>query len=325
MPGQVRVGVVGVGSIGRHHVRILAADPGADLVAVFDTDAERAARIAAEHGTEVAASLDDLLSRVQAVSLAVPTPVHAEVGIRCIAAGCDLMVEKPLAGSVIDAEVLIDAARDAGRLLQVGHVERYNPAIEALLPRVDRPGFIEIHRLGTFVQRSLEVDVIADLMIHDIDIMHALVDAEVTDVRAVGIAVLSDEIDIANARLELSTGCIVNMTASRVSMNRVRKVRVFQPRAYFSVDYSDQSVACFRIEEKSGERPVISGDPIVVERGEPLVAELLGFLECVRTRTQPRVDGAAGLRAMRTALRIRDALTVDLASQLAPDGDMSKL
>lgn len=325
MASTVRIGVVGVGSIGRHHARILAADPAADLVAVFDTDSERAAAVAAERDTEVANSLDDLLAQVDAVTIAVPTPAHAEVGLRCLEAGCDLMVEKPLAGSLRDAERLLDAAEAAGRLLQVGHVERYNPAIEALLPRVESPGFIEIHRLGTFVERSLEVDVIADLMIHDIDIMHALVDAEVTEVRAVGISVLSDEIDIANARLELSTGCIVNMTASRVSMNRVRKVRVFQPRAYFSVDYSDQTVACFRLEDQPGARPAISGDPVAVERGEPLVAELADFLACVRERRRPRVDGVAGLRAMRTAIQIRDALTVDLDSKLASDGDLGKL
>jgi len=307
--GRVRVGVVGVGSIGRHHARILAESPAAEFVGLFDTDPDRAARVAAEFGCEAAASLDDLLGRVDAVSVAVPTPAHAEVGERCLAAGCDIMIEKPLAASIEDADRLVAAADRAGKLLQVGHVERYNPAVEALLPRVDNPGFIEIHRMGTFVERSLEVDVIADLMIHDIDIMHALVDGEVTDVRAVGVPVLSNEIDIANARLELSTGCIVNMTASRVSMNRVRKVRIFQPRAYFSVDYSDQSVACFRLQDEDGGRPAIAGDPVVVEKGEPLVAELQDFVACVRTREKVRVDGIAGRRAMQTALKIRAALT----------------
>lgn len=318
MGNLVRIGVVGVGSIGQHHARILAAEPRAELVGIFDTDRERAAKVAAQFGTVVADSLEALLRDSDAISVAVPTPAHAEVGEQCLAAGCDIMIEKPLGASVADAERLIAAAASASKLLQVGHVERFNPAVEALLPRVDKPGFIEIHRLGTFVERSLEVDVIADLMIHDIDIMHALVAGEVTDVRAVGMPVLSDEIDIANARLELSSGCIVNMTASRVSMNRVRKVRIFQPRAYFSVDYSDQSVACFRLEDESQGRPSIMGDPVIVEPGEPLVAELVDFVECVRTRTPVRVDGAAGLRAMRTALQIRDALTHGSLEALAP-------
>ncbi len=306
---RVRVGVVGVGSIGRHHARILSEAPGAQFVGLFDTDPDRANRVAAEFGCEAHASLDELLAMVDAVSVAVPTPAHAEVGERCLLAGCDIMIEKPLATSVEEADRLVAAAEGAGKLLQVGHVERYNPAVEALLPRVDNPGFIEIHRMGTFVERSLEVDVIADLMIHDIDIMHALVDAEVADVRAVGIPVLSDEIDIANARLELSSGCIVNMTASRVSMNRVRKVRIFQPRAYFSVDYSEQSVACYRLQDEDGGRPSIAGDPVVVDKGEPLVAELQDFVACVRTRRPVRVDGVAGCRAMRTAFKIRAALT----------------
>ncbi len=311
---RVRVGVVGVGSIGRHHTRILAAEPGAELVGLFDTDVDRAARVAGEFGCNVATSLDDLLADTDAVSVAVPTPAHAEVGERCLAGGCDIMIEKPLAVTMEEADRLIAAAERAGKLLQVGHVERYNPAVEALLPRVDNPGFIEIHRLGTFVERSLEVDVIADLMIHDIDIMHALVDAEVTDVRAVGIPVLSNEIDIANVRLELSSGCIVNMTASRVSMNRVRKVRIFQPQAYFSVDYSEQRVACYRLHDDNGGRPSIAGDPVVVDKGEPLVAELRDFVGCVRTRDAVRVDGVAGRRALQTALEIRAALTMPVDS-----------
>jgi predicted dehydrogenase len=317
MSSPVRIGVVGVGSIGRHHARILAADPAALLVGIFDTDIDRAAKVAAEFETRAVETLEALLADVDAVSIAVPTPLHEEVGQRCLASGCDVMIEKPLAADVGQAERLLAAATKADRLLQVGHVERYNPAVEALIPRVENPGFVEIHRLGTFVERSLEVDVIADLMIHDIDIMHALVEGEVVDVRAVGIRVLSSEIDIANARLELSSGCIVNMTASRVSMNRVRKVRVFQPHAYFSVDYSDQTVACYRLEDEGGGRPSIMGDPVPVEPGEPLVAELADFVACVRDRTPVRVDGAAGLRAMQTALRIRAALTLRSGRSLA--------
>jgi predicted dehydrogenase len=300
--------VIGVGSIGRHHARILAQMPDADLVGVFDTDSDRAAAVANEHGTTSYESFDELLGAVDAVSVAVPTPAHAAVGEICFQAGCDVLIEKPIATTLEEADRLITAAAAAGRLLQVGHVERFNPAVEALTPRIDKPAFIEIHRLGTFVERSLEVDVITDLMIHDIDIVHSLVQGEVVDVRAVGVAVLSDEIDIANARLELDSGCIVNMTASRVSMNRVRKVRVFQPHAYFSVDYSEQAVAGYRLEDEGHGRPSVSGVPVEVERGEPLLAELEDFVRCVRTRESVRVDGAAGRRALATALKIRAAL-----------------
>ena len=303
-----RVGVIGVGSIGRHHARILAQMPDADLAGVFDTDSERSAGVAAEHGTVSYGSLEALLADTDAVSVAVPTPAHAAVGRVCFEAGCDVLIEKPIATSLEEADELIAAAEAADRLLQVGHIERFNPAVEALTPRIDNPAFIEIHRLGTFVERSLEVDVITDLMIHDIDIVHSLVEGEVVDVRAVGVAVLSDEIDIANARLELDTGCIVNMTASRVSMNRVRKVRIFQPHAYFSVDYSEQSVAGYRLEDEGHGRPSVMGVPVDVKGGEPLLAELASFVACVRTRDAVRVDGAAGRRALATALKIRAAL-----------------
>ena len=175
-----------------------------------------------------------------------------------------------------------------------------------MLPEIDEPRFVEVHRLGSFVERSLEVDVVLDLMIHDVDIVHALVPGEPREIRAVGVPVLSQEVDIANARLEMEGGCIVNMTASRVSMSRVRKVRIFQPEAYFSIDYSSQEVACFRLQRERDGRPSIAAKPVHVPRGEPLARELGEFVACVRERRPPRVDGAAGRRALATALRIRE-------------------
>ena len=265
--------------------------------------------VAAEYATRSFARLDELLEAVEAVTVAAPTLDHHTVGLACLEAGCDVLMEKPIAASLAEARELVSAAESADRVLEVGHVERYNPAVEALIPQIDEPRFIEIHRLGAFAERSLEVDVVVDLMIHDIDIVHSLVDGEVTEIRAVGVPVLSSKIDIANARLELSTGCIVNMTASRVSMTRVRKVRVFQPNSYYSVDYSEQAVAGFRLGIDAKERQSIEGVPVAVNRGEPLRGEIADFLDCVRSRQRPRVDGAAGVRALDTALKIRAAIT----------------
>lgn len=308
MTERIRVGVVGVGSIGQHHARVYAESAAGELIGVHDLQRERANAVAQKTGCTAFDDFDALLDQVDAVSVAVPTLAHEHVGLHCLQAGCDVLIEKPIATSVEAADRLIASAETHGRLLQIGHVERYNPAVEALLSRVERPGFVEIHRLGAFASRSLEVDVIVDLMIHDIDIVHAMVPGEVDEVRAVGVPVLSDEIDIANARLELSGGCIVNMTASRVSLNRVRKVRIFEPSGYLSVDYSAQEVAQYRLGREGG-RPTIEAVPVQVSRAEPLVRQLDDFLRSALTRRVPRVDGLSGRRALETALRIRDAMT----------------
>ena len=307
MSDRVRVGVVGVGSIGRHHARIYADSDVAHLVGVYDLHADRAIELARTTGCRAFDELAALLDGVDAVSVAVPTVAHEDVGLRCLQAGCDALIEKPIANSIDAADRLIATAAEEDLLLQIGHVERYNPAVEVLLSRVERPGFVEIHRLGSFVARGLEVDVILDLMIHDIDIVHAMVQGDVDEVRAVGVPVLSDEIDIANARLEFSGGCIVNMTASRVSLKRVRKARIFAPSGYLSIDYSAQEVAHYRLGHERG-RPSIEAVPVKVDRAEPLACQLNDFLASVRTRDAPRVDGGAGLRALETALRIRDAM-----------------
>lgn len=308
MAELARIGVVGVGSMGQHHARVLSDLDGCDLVGVVDADPRRASEVAGRFGCAVVETLGDLVERVDAVCLAVPTILHHEIGIACLGAGVDVLIEKPIATTLAEADDLVVAARRSSRLLQVGHVERYNPAVEALTRLVTKPAFIEVDRLGSFAPRSLEVDVILDLMIHDIDVIHALVDDEIREIRAVGVPVLSDEIDIANARVEFAGGCIANMTASRVSINRIRKVRIFQPEGYFSVDYSEQKVDHFVLTREPGERPSIAGSWIDVPRREPLVGELQDFVDAVRDRRPPRVDGAAGRRALETALRIREAV-----------------
>jgi predicted dehydrogenase len=303
-----RIGVVGVGSMGRNHARVLATLPDCELVGITDVDRTKADRVAIEHGCAALESLDDLLERVDGVCVAVPTVLHHEVGLACLEAGVDVLVEKPIATTLDEADELIAAAQRHGRQLQVGHVERYNPAVEALESLVCRPAFIDVERLGSFAPRGLEVDVVLDLMIHDIDVLHSIVDDDVRDIRAVGVPVLSDQIDIANARVEFAGGAIANMTASRVSIQRTRKVRIFQPEAYFSVDYTTQRVNHFVLHRAPGQRPSIGGSPVEVREREPLVGDLADFVASVRDRTPPRVDGAAGRRALATALEVRDSI-----------------
>ena len=300
----IRVAVVGVGEFGRNHVRVWREAEGADLVGIVDTNPDRAAKIAAEFKTRVFAGIDVLATeRIDAVSLAVPTKEHARIGCKLLAAGHDVLVEKPMAASLAEAGDLIAAAKRAGRILQVGHVERFNPAVAAAQEIVSRPMFFEVHRLGIFTPRSLDIDVVYDVMIHDLDILLALVDAEVVDLRAVGIPVITDKIDIAHARVEFSTGTVANLTASRVSTERVRKMRFFQEHEYISLDFTRQDV--LRVRVQPGEpQPEIGFEKLPTTPVEPLRAELSSFLECVRTRRAPVVDGVAGRRALELADRV---------------------
>ncbi len=303
---MIRVGVVGVGVMGRHHARVYDQLGGCALVGVHDVDADRRDSVAAEFGVTGFAELADLLAEVDAVTIAVPTPDHYEIGLACLEAGRDLLVEKPLAPSLPEADGLIEAAGAGGRVLQVGHIERFNPAVEAMSRIVEEPGFIEVDRLGSLVPRSLETDVILDLMIHDIDIVHSLVGGEVVEIRAVGVPILTDAIDFANARLEFDNGCIVNLTASRVSVNRIRKVRIFQPEAYLSVDYTAQSVEHYRLVRTAGTPSGIETSCIDPPDEEPLVRQLVDFVANCESRNTPRSDGHAGRQALQTALAIRD-------------------
>jgi predicted dehydrogenase len=299
-----RVAVVGVGEFGRNHVRVWRDIEGAELVGVMDTKVARAEKIAAEFGTKVIPDADALAAeRVDAVSLAVPTSEHSQVGCRLLEAGHDVLVEKPMAASLAEADRLIASARRAGRILQVGHVERFNPAVRAVEKIVSRPMFFEVHRLGVFTPRSLDIDVVYDVMIHDLDVILSLVAAPVLDIKAVGIPVMTGKVDIAHARIEFSTGTVANVTASRVSTERVRKMRFFQEHEYISLDFSRQDVLRVRVLPGSPQ-PAIDFEKLAVTPEEPLRAELRGFLECVRTRQVPLVDGASGRRALDLADRV---------------------
>ena len=294
--------------MGNHHARVLNQAPGCELVGLYDIDEARVEEVSRAHGTGSYRSLDALLDDVDGVVVAVPTPDHHAVAMRCLQAGCHVLVEKPLTPTLAEADELVETAAAGGLVLQVGHIERYNPAVEALAGLVQTPGFIEVDRLGSFAPRSLETDVILDLMIHDIDIVHSLVDAEVAEVRAVGVPILSDALDIANARLAFDNGCIVNLTASRVSVSRVRKVRIFQPEAYLSVDYTDQRVDHFELVRQNGRPQGIAARQVDVKSAEPLVGELEDFIGAIAEGRAPRVDGAAARRSLATALDILAAI-----------------
>ena len=301
--GRVRVAVVGTGEFGRNHARVYREMKDAELVGVFDSNTERGRAAAAEFHTRTFASLDELADRSEAASVAVPTAEHAKVGSRLMEMGLDVLVEKPMAKSLAEADALLNSATLHKRLLQVGHVERFNPAVLAIEPILNHPLFFEVHRLGVFTPRSLDVDVIYDLMIHDLDILLALVKQPVSDVKAVGIPVLTDKVDIAHARLEFAGGPVANLTASRVSTERVRKMRFFQEHEYISLDYARRD-ALRVTAKKTGPQPEFAYEKLSAPTVEPLRAELESFVHAVRTRTEPRVNGAAGRAALELAARV---------------------
>jgi predicted dehydrogenase len=304
----LRVAVIGVGHLGKHHARILAQLDGARLIAVVDPQPERAAAAAAGTGARALADYRDLFDEVDAVTVAAPTETHHEIALSFLKHGIAVLVEKPMTRTLAEADALIATAKASGATLAVGHTERYNPAIAAVLPFVTTPRFIEVHRLGVFPDRSLDIDVVFDLMIHDLDIILALVKAEPTAIEAVGVPVLTDKYDIANARLRFSTGCIANVTASRISKERVRKIRFFQPDAYVSIDYAEQEVEGYRLKRREGQRPEIQGGKLPVTREEPLKRELADFVNAVRDKRAPLVDGDAGRRALALAQAIADKM-----------------
>ena len=305
--GSLRVAAIGVGHLGRHHARILASLEGATLVGVVDAKPDRAREIAAACGTRAVDRAEDLLGQVDAVSVAVPTEAHLQVALPFLERGIPVLVEKPLARDVGEADRMIDAAARAGTILAVGHTERHNPAVALASTHLADPRFVEVHRLGTFPERSLDIDVVFDLMIHDLDIVLSLVPADVAAVDAVGVPVLTGRVDIANARLRFENGCIANITASRISRERVRKIRFFQPDAYLSIDYAAQEVEMYRLVRGSG-RPVIEGGKLEVAHEEPLRRELADFLESARTGRAPLVDGEDGRRAIVLAQRITERM-----------------
>ncbi|HXG26461.1 MAG TPA: Gfo/Idh/MocA family oxidoreductase [Candidatus Binatia bacterium] len=310
----LRVAVIGVGHVGRHHARILAGLPGVTLEAVVDRDAGRAAEAAHRTGARALTDFRPLVDTVDAVSIAVPTAAHAEVALPFLARGVAALVEKPLARSVADARLLVAEAARHGAVLAVGHTERYNPAVRAALPLVTAPRFIEVHRLGTFPDRSLDIDVVLDLMIHDLDVVLATVRSPVAALEAVGVPVLTDRVDIANARLRFASGCIANLTASRISRDRIRKIRFFQPDAYVSIDCAAREAEAYRLVRRDGAgRPAIEGGRLPVDPGEPLEAELADFVRAARDRGRPMVTGEDGLRALELAEAVAAAIRAGAA------------
>ena len=299
----MKVAVIGVGHLGRHHARIYEEMEGVELAAVVDIRQDRVDEIALAHHTQGFADYREIFGKVDAVSLAVPTVDHASIGVDLLEHGIDVLVEKPIATSLEDARRLIDAAARSGRILQTGHVERFNPVVAAAIEVATSPQFFEIHRLAAFTPRSLDIDVVLDLMIHDLDIVLHLVRSPVSDVRAVGIPILSSKADIANARVEFENGCVANLTASRVSYEKTRKLRFFQPHDYVSVDYATQtgiivSLRMGRVMERKLEPP----------SGEPLRIELESFVNSVKTRSAPAVSGEDGHRALELAIQINEAI-----------------
>jgi len=297
---KLRIAVVGAGEFGRRHMRVVSRSERAELAGVFDIDPARAAAAAAEWGGTVFPNLEALAGKVDAAIVATPTTAHVATACALINAGLDVLVEKPIAADLESARRLVDAARANGRILQVGHLERFNPAVAAAGRIVRLPLFFEVHRLSPFTPRSLDVDVVLDLMIHDLDIVLSLVGSMPEEIRAAGISVLTPKVDIANVRLAFPGGCIANLTASRVSTERVRKLRIFQPRQYISVDYARQEAFMLEVTQDHS----IASNPMPVEKDEPLRLELESFFECVVGRKPPVVGGEDACRALEVALAI---------------------
>jgi predicted dehydrogenase len=306
----LRIGVIGVGHLGKHHARILSTLPGVALVAVVDTNRARAEEIAAANRTQARFDARELLGQVDAVTIAVPTELHRDVALPFLNAGVPVLVEKPMARSLAEADEMIAAAARANVALAVGQTERFNPAVAAARPLLVDPRFIEVHRLGAFPERSLDIDVVFDLMIHDLDVVLSLVTSEVESVEAVGVPVLTGRVDIANARLRFENGCIANLTASRISRERVRKIRFFQTSAYLSIDYASQKVDLWRLEKNAGAAPSIQGGEVPVANEEPLVRELTDFVDAVVSRRPPTVTGEQGRRALAVATQITDKMSI---------------
>ncbi len=302
---NVRVGLVGVGFLGMQHARILSYLEGAEFKAVADIDFQKAVQIGNRHGVGYYAKYEDMLDEVDAAIVAAPTSEHFPITLDLLRHGKSVLVEKPITETVEQAEQLVAEARARGLILQVGHVERFNPAVEAVETKIRDPKFIEVQRLGSFSARSLDIDVVLDLMIHDLDIIAALIHDEVRTIRCTGIHVLSEKIDIANARLEFNSGCVATLTASRVHQGKVRKLRIFEPTVYYSIDYIDQEVKVFPLDRSQTDIKTLR-----IQKEEPLKKELENFLDSVRLGKTSKVSGEEGLRALRLAYSVlREAAT----------------
>ena len=314
-----RIAVIGAGAFGQNHCRVVHESPRASLSAIVDTNAARASETATRYQATAFTDARELAGQVDAAIVAAPTTSHAEIACSLLEAGIDVLVEKPIASDLASADRMIDAATRHGRILQVGHLERFNPAVLALEQRASLPLFFEIHRLNLFSPRSLDVDVVLDLMIHDVDLVLALAgSAEPTEIRAAGISILSSKVDIANVRLLFPNGCVANLTASRISTERVRKLRLFQPHQYLSLDFARQDLAIFSV---SADRH-IGFEQAPVAPGEPLVLQFNAFLDSIASRTSPKSSGVSARRTLAVALAILDKIEdhSKIVSQTLVDG-----
>ena len=307
----LRVGVVGVGYLGRFHARIYADMPDVELVGVADVDAQRARGIAEQHGCQAYTDARDLIDRIDAVSIVVPTIHHVDVARPFLERGVHMLIEKPIAPTTAAAEALVEAADRAGVIFQVGHLERFNAGIMELAARVKQPRFLEVHRLGEFVDRATDVDVVTDLMIHDIDIVMSLVRSGIRSIAADGIPVITDQVDIANARIEFENGAVANVTASRVSNKKLRRIRIFGREHYYGLDYIGQKIEIVRAvpDASGGKWPKIVTEMLDVTPHPPLDAEIAHFVRCVRTGETPLVNGRVGLEALRVAQLVRERIS----------------
>lgn len=298
---KVKVGIIGVGYLGTQHARILSYLEEAELIGVADIDFKKAMVIGNRHGVKYYDNFENMLDEIDAGIVATPTSEHFAISMTLLKKGKSVLVEKPITETVKQAEELVSAADKDGLILQIGHLERFNPAVEALENLISEPKFIEVQRLGSFSARSLDIDVVLDLMIHDLDIIMALIKDEVKVIRSSGIHVLSDKIDIANARLEFASGCIATLTASRVHQGKVRKLRIFEPTSYYSIDYIDQEVKVFPLNGRQTDIKTLK-----IKKEEPLKKELQNFFRCIIDGKKRKVTGEEGLRALRLAYSVLD-------------------
>ncbi|THJ10971.1 MAG: Gfo/Idh/MocA family oxidoreductase [Nitrospira sp. CG24C] len=314
-----RAGVIGVGHLGQHHARLYASLPGAQLVGVLDQSVERAQVVADRHGARVFRTVDELLSQVDVVSVAVPTSGHYAVAKSCLQAGKHLLVEKPIAVMPGEAQELVELAKQRGCRLQVGHSERFNPVMAVMRPHITKPVFIECHRLSSFSERGTDVDVVLDLMIHDLDLVLSLNPGPVEEVRAAGVAVLSSSIDIAHARIQFRSGAVANLSSSRVSTNKMRRLRIFQRDNYLSIDFQTRQGMICRRSAEAGERPTVDVTHLQGGDEEPLKLQLESFLHAVDTGTRPVVSGEDGAAAVAVAHQVLQAIAA-FASRIEEGG-----
>jgi len=302
---KIKIGVIGVGYLGMQHARILSYLEEAELKCVADIDMNRAMQIGNRHGVKYYKNYEDMLDEIDAGIVATPTSDHFKIAMRLLKEGKPVLVEKPVTETIEQAEKLVEEAEKKGAILQVGHLERFNPAVEVIENMISEPRFVEVQRLGSFSARSLDIDVVLDLMIHDLDIILALIKDEVKVIRSSGIHVLSDKIDIANARLEFESGCVATLTASRVHQGKVRKLRIFEPTSYYSIDYIDQEVKVFPLNGSQADIKTVK-----IKKEEPLKKELQNFCRSIKDGKERKVSGREGLRALKLAYRVLNEVEI---------------